>query len=208
MKIYIGNAGSKKHHELMRQHDWGMMHTPDWRNPINGIKFWALDNGAYSAWVNGREFDGEKFLAVINKIPAENPPDFIVLPDIVAAGKDSLLFSYQWKAMLPPEYRYYLAVQDGVVPDDLDWLGYDGIFVGGTLKWKMRTGVEWVQSAHENEMPCHIGKVGTFRRLFWAYRIGVDSIDSSTFPCANGGRDGFKRIVYAKDAATKIGRLV
>ena len=143
MKIYIGNVGSHKHHEFMRQNGWGMMHTPDWRNPVNGL-CWALDNGAYSAWVNGREFDGEKFLATINKIPEDNPPDFIVLPDIIAGGKDL------------------------------------------------------------NNIPCHIGGVGTFKRLFWAYRIGVNSIDSSTFVQANGGRDGFRRIIDAKEAATKI----
>lgn len=57
--------------------------------------------------------------------------------------------------------------------------GFDGIFVGGTLPWKIRTGAQWVELGHELGVKCHIGRVGTAKRVRWAMRIGADSIDSS-----------------------------
>jgi hypothetical protein len=55
---------------------------------------------------------------------------------------------------------------------------FDGIFVGGTLGWKLRTGDAWVRFAHARGLPVHVGRVGTARRVGWARRIGADSIDS------------------------------
>ena len=39
--------------------------------------------------------------------------------------------------------------------------------------------IEWVKVAHELGVKCHIGRVGTARRVRWAARIGADSIDSA-----------------------------
>lgn len=208
MKIYIGSVGSLKHHEIMKTNGWGMMLSPAWRNPKDGFS-WALDNGAYSAWINGKDFDSERFIITIDKIPEDNPPDFIILPDIVAAGKKSLLFSYEWIGRLPSEYSYYLAVQDGVIPADIirNLAGIDGIFIGGTMAWKIRTGEIWVRFAHDQGISCHIGRVGTYKKLFWANRIRADSIDSSTFVQANRGRDGFQRILKAAHDAEKTMKL-
>ena len=81
------------------------------------------------------------------------------------------------------EHNWYLAVQDGMTVSDVEKVvgDFDGIFVGGTVKWKVRTGEEWVKVAHSHNIPCHIGRVGVFRRIVWAMRIGADSIDSTNF---------------------------
>lgn len=55
----------------------------------------------------------------------------------------------------------------------------DGVFVGGSMAWKLATAPRWTKFAHERGMPCHVGRVGTAKRVRWAARIGVDSIDSS-----------------------------
>jgi hypothetical protein len=56
---------------------------------------------------------------------------------------------------------------------------FAGVFVGGSLPWKIATGAAWVSFAYRNAKPCHVGRVGTARRVAWARRIGADSIDSS-----------------------------
>ena len=53
------------------------------------------------------------------------------------------------------------------------------LFVGGTIEWKLRTGHKWVELAHEQGIRCHIGRVGSMKRVIWARKIGADSIDSS-----------------------------
>ena len=107
-------------------------------------------------------------------------PDFLVVPDLVAGGMDSLEFSLSWVKELQGVAPLYLAVQDGmgaysVAPHIAQ---FDGVFIGGTLKWKMRTGEEWVAFAHHYGKPCHIGRVGTAKRALWAMEIAADSIDS------------------------------
>ena len=199
MKIYIGNAGKRQHIQMMKENGWGRVHLANaWRNPEIDLD-WMLDNGAYSCWVNGLEFDSDKFLESLDKIEVlKLYPDFIVVPDIVAAGYDSLDFSLSWINQIPGGYNCYLAVQDGM---ELDIISehielFDGLFVGGTLDWKLKTAQDWVQLAHNNNQKCHIGRVGTFKRLVWAKHIGADSIDSSTFAQARPGT-GFRRIKAA-----------
>jgi len=85
---------------------------------------------------------------------------------------------------LAPYHGYtaplYLAVQDGMTTDDL--LPFipklAGLFVGGTLEWKVATGESWVAFAHAHGLLAHIGRCGATDRIGWAKRINADSIDS------------------------------
>jgi hypothetical protein len=58
---------------------------------------------------------------------------------------------------------------------------FRGIFVGGTMDWKIRTARDWVELAHSHRILCHIGRIGPWHRILWAARIGADSIDSTTW---------------------------
>lgn len=199
MKIYIGNSGARKVIELAKKHGWGRVHVSNaWRNPEKGLS-WFLDNGAYSCWINKKTFDDKSFEDSLIKIErSTNKPDFIVVPDIVADGMKSLFFSLKWIHKIPAGIPAYLAVQDGMnTRDVLEYIDlFDGIFVGGSLEWKMKTAKTWCDVAHSQDKKCHIGKVGTFRRLVWAKNIGADSVDSSTFVQAKPGT-GFNRIFAA-----------
>lgn len=178
MKIYVGQTRSRALIERLQDLGYGEMvcpnEVPARRRP------WAYDNGAFKAWKAGAAFDADSFIAGFEAMRWDDP-DFIVAPDIVAGGAKSLAFSQEWRHRLRGVGPLYLAVQDGMIPEDvLDALReFDGLFVGGTLPWKLRTGADWVALAHKNHKPCHIGRVGTFSRVRWARRIGADSIDSS-----------------------------
>jgi hypothetical protein len=108
-------------------------------------------------------------------------PEFIVLPDIVGGGLASLEASRHWIPYVRGLAPLYLAVQDGMQAADLEpiWDKINGLFVGGTLRWKVRTGESWVQLARLHGKPCHIGRCGSVRRVRWAMRIGATSIDSA-----------------------------
>ena len=56
---------------------------------------------------------------------------------------------------------------------------YHGIFVGGSLAWKLATGAAWAKLARRRGLRCHIGRVGTADRVHWARSIGATSIDSA-----------------------------
>tara|TARA_R100001082_G_C4284950_1_gene125596 strand:- start:16 stop:648 length:633 start_codon:yes stop_codon:yes gene_type:complete len=197
MKVYCGATGSKKTLKYMWEKNYGLMLNPlSWKYG-NAVpwRYWALDNGAYKAYTDGVDFDGKRFLKTIyEKLPkAKLAPDFIVVPDKVGAGLDSLKFSLAWHSELKymKEQNWYLAVQDGMETLDVEKViqDFDGIFVGGTVKWKLSMGERWVKLAHTYDKPCHIGRVGVFKRIMWAKRILADSIDSTNFA---RNRDGFR----------------
>ncbi len=196
MKIYIGNTGSRKVISIMKIKGWGRVHVAnDWRYPEPGLD-WILDNGAFSYWKNNLSFDEKRFEESLIKTELKGiMPDFIIVPDLVAQGYLSLDFSLKWLNRIPANYNCFLAVQDGMeisVIDDIINL-FDGIFVGGSLEWKLKSSSEWIKLAHNHKKPCHIGRIGTFKRLVWAKSIGADSIDSSTFVQAKPDK-GLQRI--------------
>lgn len=197
MKLYQGNNTGSKSIRVCQNIGIGILLCDGWRSP-DRFPYYAVDNGAFSAWVNGTEWNGKKFLAMLDKVGrARRAPDFVIVPDRVAAGLESLAWSLEWREKLPElGTRYYLAVQDGMeVSDVRSIIGkFSGLFVGGTMDWKLSTAKEWVELAHEHRKPCHIGRIGTWDRIVWASTIGADSIDSTSW----GHNDSWHHIEQAK----------
>lgn len=148
---------------------------------------WFHDNGAWRDHVAGRPFNVTRWLRDQWRIRARQlAPDFIVAPDIVAGGDASLEMSAFWRDQLAGPA--YVVVQNGMTDSsvaahtdamaDRD-LAYAGVFVGGSLEWKLETSAAWVRWAHARRLRVHIGRVGVVARMRWARDIGADSIDSS-----------------------------
>lgn len=151
---------------------------------------WALDNGCYEDSSKGRPFNSEQFKRACQWAQDSFEkgtfplPDFVVLPDIVRGGLESLVFSRDWyraHAANYPDLPWYFVVQDRMTPAniDLSWGRFAGIFIGGSLPWKFRTGETWVKWAHQQGIRCHIGRATEKKRIWWARRIGADSIDGN-----------------------------
>jgi len=183
MQIYTGSTGDPTKLGSLHRLNVGVMINGDgfnerWRGlPV------AIDNGAYSAWVNGYGFDEYRFLRTLSlAIQRRVEIDFVATPDIVAGGLDSLEFSLMWEKRLKG-HPLYLVVQDGMdMSDIIPHLNlFRGIFVGGTMEWKIQTSEAWVKFAHDNGVKCHIGRIGTLEKIKWAEKIGADSIDSTNF---------------------------
>lgn len=162
---------------------------------------WFYDNGAFADFKAGREFNEFEYWRDLRKIrswcefgqPSRDrsrlgevltPPDFIVLPDLVAQGLASLEFSLAHLEETQQTGTPYLAVQDGMTPAGVRAIlgrypAIAGLFVGGSMAWKLETAGAWCQLGRRSGRPVHIGRVGTLDRLAWAESIGATSIDSS-----------------------------
>lgn len=182
VNAYVGQTRSYKLIEWLRTEGIGECCQPR-EFPPKRLP-WMFDNGAFAAWKAHEPFDAAAWLYALRSIPdgVGQPPDFAVAPDIVAGGLDSLAMSTAWLEQLQlARIPAYLAVQDGMDHESVTRAlkrGFAGVFVGGTLNWKLDTGYAWVALAHRLGLPCHIGRVGTAQRVEWAAEIGADSIDS------------------------------
>lgn len=182
MKIYQGNSASRAVRRVCMENGYGIMLSEFRRDADKNFPYFAIDNGAFSAWKNNEEWNKDVFLRLLDYYDGVDP-DFAVVPDKVADGEISLKFSLKWLEWLRRHYDmpFLLAVQDGMAVESVEQAItlFDGIFVGGTKRWKYRTAKQWVNLAHDYDKICHIGRCYSLRRVCWADRIGADSIDST-----------------------------
>jgi hypothetical protein len=185
MQIYIGNECKLSKQDYIRNNkQLGLLLTGVSCSPKQTSFPFILDNGAFSSYVNNLDFDEEAFMKSIIKVKDNPNLLWAIIPDKVAQGKESLKYSMIWREFLPNNINWYLAVQDGMLPEHIpiEFLKkIKGIFIGGTRNWKFKTGKQWVNYAHSNNLKCHIGRIGTLRLLIWAESINADSVDSSNF---------------------------
>lgn len=183
MKVLLGEGTGGYIEPLIRRYGWGRMWIARDRNIYTYPgEPWGLDNGAYKDWVHGRSFDESAWLRVVDKAEAvPEKPYLAVLPDIVGGGVESLDFSLSWVDRLP-DFPWYLALQDGMDPDDVlpVWLEkrIKGLFLGGTNAFKAEAGF-WSEFAHLYGWKFHYGRVGTLNKVAHAMEVEADSIDSA-----------------------------
>ena len=156
------------------------MWSRDRPNLANG-EHWAWDNGAYSWWVNDLAFHDVFFLKRLWRDYLVGVPYLAACPDKPAEGLESLEFSLWWISRLPRAWPWYLVVQDGMGPGDVEehLPLFKGLFLGGTNEFKKRADI-WCGLAHRHGRLFHYGRCGTIDKVYHAKRIGADSIDSST----------------------------
>lgn len=194
MKIYMACPTGERRDEIVAEHGqkFGACLTRDVFNNITARKMpWFYDNGAYADAKNKVVFNSQKFydrlldIEIKVRSGAILPPDFVVVPDIVGKGLQSLVRSSEWIGYLAeafPHHKYYLALQDGMnfkhIENMLKSGLFDGVFVGGTKPWKYKHGGTLAELAHEYGLPIHCGGIGTRKNILWAKMAGFDSVDS------------------------------
>jgi hypothetical protein len=185
MKIFTGDSAGRKTLKVLEENRIGRFFINRPRVLYEGEE-WGFDNGAFSWWKEGKQFDEKKFMERLekcyNKLPY--PPYLAVLPDIVGGGDDSWDFSMKWlnSGNLPEEWPWYLAVQDNM---DTAWVinvidRVAGIFLGGTDDYK-KTALFWRKISAVHGKPLHYARAGTLGKIAHATMVAADSLDSS-FP--------------------------
>ena len=177
--------------ERMYAAGWGVFLTPEayaknrpqfisclsWEPPMP----YAIDNGAWSAYLREEPWDERPWKALL--VDFGGNADFVVVPDIVAGGLESLGRS---KSYLPLVHEHselaLIPVQDGMQESDLRPLigPRVGIFVGGTTEFKEKTLAQWSALCREVGAWCHVGRVNSVRRTFLCSNAQVDSIDGTS----------------------------
>lgn len=192
MKFYSSWVPPEYKCQFLRDNNIGIVLTPKAaRRPVPGLS-WFLDNGAFQAWRRKYPFPEYGFINALREIPIGHKPDFIVTPDIVAGGKKSLDFSISWMDKIATELNgnyisQYIAVQDGMTENDvfdlLPKMNYHvgGLFIGGTMDWKIETAEVWIKFAYKRNWKVHIGRIPTLYLIGWAIDVGADSVDSGSW---------------------------
>lgn len=180
MIAYASRTGTRRNLAALRDHGWRLLVSAAGCLRSEGFPY-ALDNGAWSAFQQGRPFDEHAFDKALRKMGAG--ADWTVLPDIVAGGHPSLDLSLKWmRRVLDETPRALLAVQNGIEPEDVrDLLGPRvGLFVGGDTTWKLATMGQWCELARRRGCWVHIGRVNTAKRIHHCSGAGATSIDGTS----------------------------
>jgi len=155
----------------------GWLISPEgWRKPPAWMSY-ALDNGAYGAWSNGRLWDSAAFLRLLEKSKVAHRPLWIVVPDVVADAEATLISWQEWAPQVRaarPNTPLAFAVQDGMTPHHVPG-DAEVIFVGGTTEWKWRNLRTWT----DNFPHVHVGRVNSERLLWMAHEAGAQSCDGT-----------------------------
>lgn len=187
MIAYASWTGTRRNLDGLRAAGWRLLTGPHimkrngWKPPAwtdGSIAPFCLDNGAWTCHQSGESFNSHAFERAVSI--AGEAADWIVVPDIVEGGLDSLAFSLDWLPRLD-RYRVLLAVQDGMEPADIrPYLsGRVGIFVGGSTDWKLGSCWNWGELSRDIGCHFHVARVNTARRIRLCQYVRADSFDGS-----------------------------
>ncbi len=172
---------------------WGLIATPQRRGSyIPAGYLWLADNGCFSgawceaAWLKWLDANAHHQARCV----MATAPD--VVGDAVAT-----LDRYRWYVRLlhGRGWRVGLVAQDGL--ESLRWpLDYDGLFIGGTIAWKLSDAADWcIRKAQKEGKWTHVGRVNGGRRIRHFKLVGVDSVDGTSI-CYNPP-DEFRKLSNA-----------
>lgn len=176
---YAAHTGTRRNLAALAEAGWSLLLSPG--KPKDARFRWACDNGAWGAFQHGETFD----VAAFERHIADHGDgaEFIVVPDIVAGGIESLRMSLDWLPRLAGvDRRRLLAVQDGMTAGDIapHLSPTVGVFVGGSTEWKLSTMRAWGQLARRHGAYLHVGRVNTIRRIRLCQDAGADSFDGTS----------------------------
>lgn len=177
---YASRTGTRRNLDALRRAGWRLLLSPTGVLRHEGFAY-CLDNGAWTYHQLGVLFDEARFAAAL---AAFGPgADFVITPDIVLGGRDSLALSLSWLPRVLAHTRLALIpVQDGMVAADVADLVGDrvGIFVGGSTQWKERSLPVWAGVRRATGCYLHVGRVNTARRIAICAAAGADSFDGTS----------------------------
>ena len=168
-----------------------------WRKPPSWMPY-ALDNGAFGAWLNKREWDEQAFLDLLDRARSHIRPLWVAVPDVVANAEATKARWPEWSQRIRKIINVPLAfvVQDGMTVADLPQ-DADVLFVGGSTEWKWRNLKMWT-AAHPR---VHVGRVNSERLLWMAHDAGAESCDGTGW--MRGGEDRLEELERYLNLSTR-----
>jgi hypothetical protein len=184
MICYASRTGTRRNLQTLRAHGWGLLVSRAERWRTEGFQRICGDNGAWADFHAGRAFDTAAYERFLDWLAAEPvTPDWLVLPDIVAGGLESLALSTCYlNRCLAVAPLVLIAVQDGMAFADLAPLvgPQIGVFLGGSTGWKIGNMLGWGRFCAERGVHYHVARVNSAKRMYLAAAAGAASIDGSS----------------------------
>ncbi len=163
-----------------------LLNATCWRQNPRPEMPWAMDNGAFGAWAQKREWNEAEFYAQA-LMPWCPAPLWVAVPDVVM-DRSATLANWNRHAPRLTDRTLAFVVQDGMTAADVP-TGASVVFVGGSTKWKWETVRGWC-----NDFPrVHVGRVNTERMLWMAHECGAESCDGTGW--FRGGPDRHAALV-------------
>lgn len=176
----------------------GHLYSPAGRaGPFHWMPF-ALDNGAYGAFKNKKEWDVEERRDFLRwaALSGERPL-WAVVPDVVGKRKETIA---RWREYVGEVARYgfrpAFAVQDDMTFADVPSPDC-AIFIGGSdnESWKDRAIGPWAKAFPGR---VHVARVNGSERLLACHRAGVVSVDGTGWFHRTNTKTGGQRSVLLK----------
>jgi len=164
---------------------FGLLISPDgWRRPPE-VTPYALDNGAYGAWVNKHSWDEKGFYAMLEQATQHHRPLWVACPDKVADRGATLdLWPSHSQRIRDLGFVPAFVAQDGMIPDDVPG-NAELVFIGGSTKWKWQNVRAFAHACPR----VHVGRVNSYEGLWICHDLGVESCDGTGWM-----RGGMKRL--------------
>jgi hypothetical protein len=154
----------------------GHLYSPGGMARLHDFLPFALDNGRFSVWAAGKQWDEAAFIGMLDRVKATcKVPRWVLVPDVVADRDATLREWDHWCARLQA-YRWPLAfaAQDGMKPDDVP-AEAEVVFIGGSTDWKRRTLHDWCEAFER----VHVGRINTDKWLWECHEAGAESCDGT-----------------------------
>lgn len=180
MIAYASRTGTRRNLRALRDAGWRLLVSAAGCLRHEGFPY-ALDNGAWSAFAQGRPFSEPDFTRALAKLGRD--ADWVVMPDVVAGGLVSLELTLRWmRRVLDETERGLIAVQNGMTEAHVaSFLGPRvGLFVGGSTEWKLATLPQWCALGERLGCWVHVGRVNTTRRIHLCGMAGATSFDGTS----------------------------
>ena len=141
---------------------------------------WGMDNGAFGA------FDAASFVRMLDTFQACETCAgcvFVAAPDVVGNARATRDLFEQWAPRIRGRgFPVALVAQDGLTVPLTPWKHIDALFIGGTTTFKLGLEARTLAAyAKARGKWVHMGRVNGSVRTRYAYALGCDSVDGSSF---------------------------
>jgi len=179
---YASRTGTRRNLDALRSAGWRLLVSATGDHRTEGWANYALDNGAWAAHNSGTPFRADRFRLLLARLGSG--ADWVVAPDIVGGGLESLRFSLAWlDECLASCPRVLIAAQDGTsVRDVAPYISERvGVAIGGSTPWKLAQlhGDVWGRLCHDRGAWLHCLRVNTQTRIRACEDAGCWSLDGS-----------------------------
>mgnify|MGYP003146501226 CR=1 FL=1 len=138
---------------------------------------WACDNDCF------RGFNVDAYLRMLAAVQGRRGCVFVAAPDVLENWTETRTLFDRWQPVVKAhQLPVAIVLQDGATHHEIPWNQIDGVFIGGSTKFKLcRRVASFSGYARATGLWVHMGRVNTSRRYNHASQIGCHSVDGSTF---------------------------